>query len=243
MSECPSGHFGSDVTGTCSLCVEACDECYTLTNCSTCASGFTMTDTNQCVPPVQTCNVMNCLYCSTSNSSMCLQCSPNYYLYNHMECVSACPATTYEFFGVCEACSTNCSECTFFACTTCMNGTYIYGGRCWSSCPFLTYAQGNECILDPCLFYNPFDTSQCLLCIFPYVLHSVDNTSTSSNLTSECLLSCPAETVQIGGYCIDCPDNCMNCLCPSICSECQSGYTLHGGECVHSCPLGMYSDG
>lgn len=203
--------FPSISNAICVSCPSSCKECYSQTNCSSCVSGLTLTDTNQCQPPVQSCNDTNCFYC-IGGGSYCLLCNANYYLYNNT-CETTCPARTYPFFILCVNCPTNCSSCNSWRCTSCNSGYYLHDGACIDTCPTLTYPDNGECIIDPCIFRNS-SNNQCLLCIFPFLLHT---TLSGDNYTSECLLECPASTVEIGGYCVNCPSNCLNCYCPSLC--------------------------
>ena len=238
LASCPSGYFPSNVTGTCAPCPSTCTNCTSFTNCSQCASGYTLSNTYQCTNgDSSSCTVPYCLNCyaaTTGGTPMCQQCLPGYSLTLAGDCVTTCPSGNYSINGYCRPCGTNCTNCTTAGCQKCISNNYLYSGNCFFRCPNNTIASSTSltCQPDPCLYYNSTNASACLACSSPYLLY---------NFT--CVMECPAKTVQSGTRCVPCPFNCMYCVSQSGCTQCQQGTYLFQGQCRYQCPVGTYPSG
>ena len=141
--------------------------------------------------------------------------------------MSTCPQGFYSFNSRCLPCGANCFNCSATGCSICQNGTYLFNGICYSTCPSGTIASGIECIPDPCLYYDANYPFGCLSCASPHVL-AVTNSTTNFK---ECLSSCPAGTIESNGHCLECPFNCLTCVSAYECTVCQNGTYLYEEEC------------
>lgn len=75
--------------GVCTLCnISNCQICANLTVCSTCLTGYNLSDASTCV----ICNITGCQYCSATNSSQCGLCNTTqgYYINSTFGCITQC---------------------------------------------------------------------------------------------------------------------------------------------------------
>ena len=122
LTSCPAGYFADNLTSICVLCPPTCSLCTSLSNCTVCATGYTLSSTYQCVSTTPSqCTVPNCISCLWSTSSSlqnCSQCISGYSLHNGA-CVTVCPEAYYSVSGLCVACSANCLNCSASGCSLC----------------------------------------------------------------------------------------------------------------------------
>lgn len=170
--------------------------------CSQCLGNYEYSDpnTNQCLP----CGY-SCLTCF--NDIFCMQCVPQYYLYN----------------DTCFKCSFGCSICSnATSCTTCNDGLYLTAAGTCSVCSTgvgtCTIATIQTC-QDT---YFLLDTI-CAGCL--------TNCKTCSDFVTCSQCSLGYYLVPSGSECAACPSNCRICTGSSLCSECEQGYTQNGGGC------------
>lgn len=176
-----------------------------------------------------------CLSCY--NLEMCTSCKENFYLYGY-SCISdpqVCLDNGYYPLGrVCRPCSLPCGNCSSSAtiCTSCIGGFVFHQGICLLECPRGTFLDSTHC--SPC--DSKCETCSgssvyCLSCTAPYLL-------VLSSMS--CTDTCPNSTFAVGGLCQVCQYPCLECVSQGECLSCLSG-TLNEGNCLSSCPSGMFS--
>lgn len=72
----------------------------------------------------------------------------------------------------------------------------------------------------------------CTLCELPYVVASGACTGCSSSYFYD----------QATQKCITCNSNCLTCTSLTQCTSCKTGLFMHNGQCLTTCPSGMYAD-
>ncbi len=106
---------------------------------TTCANGWYIPSLNPIPNKCNQCDA-SCSKC-TLNSTNCVvnSCNTGYIYYGiNSTCLTSCPGTYYKNSNVCTACDISCKNCTAgtsSSCTSCNSGTYLYGSKCFTSCP------------------------------------------------------------------------------------------------------------
>ena len=145
LTSCPNGYYNSNRTRSCAPCPTTCTSCQSFSNCSACATGFSLTSTYQCQPPIPPqCNVSDCISCNPNNSSSCEQCVEGFNVAAG-QCVTVCPEGCYPDNFNCVFCSPNCSNCSATGCSLCNQGFELYNGLCYQTCPNGTIPVGTIC--------------------------------------------------------------------------------------------------
>ncbi|KAL4460055.1 hypothetical protein ABPG73_001733 [Tetrahymena malaccensis] len=200
-SACPCNTGYLDVGGVCQSCPSNCNQCSSQTVCTSCQSGYYLFIDGTCKSPCPTTFTPN----SSNQSCVCRQ--------NSSLQTNICPCNTgfVDLGGVCQACPSNCNQCSSqTACTTCQPTYYLFvDGTCKSPCPatFQANNQNQSCVCRP-------------------------NSTLSTN-------TCPCNTgyLDVAGICQQCPTNCNQCSSQTTCTTCSSGYYLFiDGTCVSQCP-------
>ena len=277
---CANGYFKNDKLRTCDKCgdSERCIKCDLLNKniCLQCKSGFKLKE-GSCVDNCEEgfivlensngyyecvqCDDKNCLLCSTEDSSICLQCKQEFFLFElgkTTNCLNECPSGYIDVESKCTKCTNSlCEKCersNLDICTSCISpyllssDEYIYDsnnnkstnnlyGKCIENCEIgyvLDQETGmcNKCNVENCNNCSISDLSKCIDCKNDLFLYQ-----------GECLDKCPEGYVaNSSDECIKCSsDNCKLCSITNLdmCYECQKGFLLKG-TCYDICPLGYY---
>lgn len=174
------------VNGSCDACLTKCRQCVSLTNCTTCATGFYLY-ANDCVvtcpnitfPNDNALTCDSCVGCVTcSSSTVCTSCRSSDHLYL-AQCLPVCPSGTYSNTEVvnstsrliCTPCPISCPTCINSTyCLSCINEKYLYQGICNTICPISTYPSTPRCISCPVTCKTCTSATNCLTCSSNYSL-------------------------------------------------------------------------
>ncbi|CAG8484630.1 11958_t:CDS:2 [Ambispora gerdemannii] len=132
--------------------------------------------------------------------------------------------------GVCQACPSNCADCsipnftnasplTSMTCSECMPGYILDSGKCSKTCPSGTYIDNSD---NTCKNPNQY---------------ALNGTCSSQK--------CPPSYVAINTTCTQCHPDCAECNGPALdqCTKCPSNRPiLVDNQCVEVCPKGTYAD-
>lgn len=142
ISICQTTYY-PDESGWCLRCPSTCVTCNKSTSCTTCMTGYTLTN-GICVNSSSINCTSNCASCSGSN---CRACSGSTLLYTDpttglTQCVTGCPTGWYSFAGKCSICNSTCATCsnTQNNCTSCVAGLFLYQQNCVPACPSSFFA-------------------------------------------------------------------------------------------------------
>ena len=169
---------------SCLSCDSNCFSCQNTTyNCTSCKFGFVLKN-NICISSL--CPV-NCLLCSISNLSVCIQCPTYQFLYNNT-CLSDCPNKTYPLIlsssanksqiqnNICLDCvDPHCQTCgSETSCLTCQPPYILNQNKCDINCPIGAYYNSiltgcNNCNYNCSSCYGP-GNDNCLTCIDGFYL-------------------------------------------------------------------------
>ena len=162
-----------------------CLSCEDPINCRICKTGYELFYESKayvCKIPYS-CNVANCLLCSSTSPNICTNCLSSYYLassgqkcdaiicqdtqfYDSSIQACKCPARTFLSNGKCISCSENyCLSCNSAGCLICDQRYYASQGKCLSC-------------FDNC--YECTSGTSCITCDYGYVLKSGKCKKTSS---------------------------------------------------------------
>ena len=207
--------------------INNCQACLTPNFCLTCATGFSVGSTGQCVASCSG-NVNNCLVCATATT--CQVCNSGYYL------VTAAASLN---LGTCVLCTAaGCTACSASnVCTACAGGYNLN-------------TTSNLCQLTNCQYPCGLCTSSaCSTCLFPYNSAPFDNGTCFTCPIANCL-TCSPQTPQIcttcypgflsinnGASCVyGCSPNCLPANCSQrVCSQCFPGYYVGTGSSNGNC--------
>lgn len=210
---------------------------------------------------------MTCRACSVGcidclNSTVCRNCSSNFFLYKG-QCILTCPLGTYVSSNLCLPCNSSCLTCTnAYNCSSCSSLFYMLPAsinlgisRCLTVCPTGYYPRS---ILQVTIVNTTISISlqqQCALCISPCLtcksssicLSCVNNFTLSGSF---CIQNCPSGTyravfsvfqilsISVTTYnCRPCSSVCLTCVNSSTnCLTCYSGFILTAAnDCVSNC--------
>ena len=252
-------------------CATGCSACYgnLISECTSCSAGWYLSG-NTCIQCWQGSGptLYSCATCSGAAYTNCKSCNAPAFLYPDPEgeCRTPCPD---GFWGdtstrKCKACHNSasspftCKTCTAgssSSCTSCNDGTFLYGGQCLASCPngYWEDTSINECM--PCwsgsgpTFFTCATCSggaytNCKSCNAPAFLYP--------DSEGECRTPCPdgfwgdtsSRTCKPCWSSASSPFTCKTCTTgsSSSCTSCNVGSFLYGGECLVSCPDGYWAD-
>lgn len=165
------------------------------------------------------CNIENCIQCSSTSPDICLQCQPSYNLSR-----TAC---TYLESNSLDQVS-NCEILTDdLKCEKCRDNYHIYQGFCQANCDEgCSCYEPNECE-ENALSENSEKNMQALTQCPPGCL--------SCSIMDICY-KCDQSYTLYQGQCIWCPDdNCVQCSSEGYCDTCDPKYYIDSGFCF-SCP-------
>ena len=200
---------------------------------------------SQTISIESSCNVENCVQCSSSSQSICLECllpykpsSQGCYLsdeariqkvtnceiYNEEESCIKCNEGYHVFNGFCQA---NCrDDCICFEPYVCIGHQNEKSGiskerntqSCGSYCRYCyTYGDCYDCYDGYYLYYG-----ECRICDINNC-DSCDNSGYCTDCNSGYYLS--------SGYCYECSSGCKSCSSYYSCTTCKSGYNKRNYKC------------
>lgn len=88
---------------------------------------------------------------------------------------------------------------------------------------------------------NPCTVTNCRLCPGDHSI-CIECKNSMRLWANTCLNTCPIDTFDQTGICIQCSEFCTNCASPTTCAICDTGYFIYEGKCTNQCPLGTYRD-
>jgi proprotein convertase subtilisin/kexin type 5 len=198
VSPCPNQTY--PMNDQCFDCVLPCTRCSSASNCSQCASPFTLAPDRTCQDdcPLSYVNVGGickkcpddgCDKCNSTTIEECIKCNSTLFLYNG-DCIKQCPERFFSKDGSCYNCLASCLNCqNSTSCDTCETGKFNYLKKeCRNECPD-GYVADTKANCQPCNIKckkcNPENTEVCNKCYDPKVLYNGD-----------CLTECPLKTYQ-----------------------------------------------
>ncbi|KAL4496784.1 hypothetical protein ABPG73_011750, partial [Tetrahymena malaccensis] len=246
--KCDIGYYLNN--GTCIQCLSECQECQNGTQCTVCKGGKILSPSKICICPSQqfwngskciACQNTTCDTCNTSDSTKCLTCPSNFYLFNQ-NCSPDCPPLTYKNSNnfTCESCLTNCKTCIdSTSCQVCKPSFYLSADQknCLTTCPSGYQQNSNSFSCIPCQDSNcqqcQQSTDQCTKCGNNYNLQG-----------GKCQQSCDPTYYSDSFVCKLCSQKYSNCqVCNSTqCLQCLPNYFLYNGTCTNLCPSGYFQD-
>ena len=134
------------------------------------------------------CNVA-CIRCVGGSANDCIECSPDYFLYNtssvdSVSCLTKCPSHYYPSSKECLICLDECDLCeNDYSCRTCQLGLYQLEKdniiRCVIKCPDTMPAIGNICGVcnETCNTCNGLSGFDCVTCKEYYYILTFSDTS------------------------------------------------------------------
>ena len=145
MSDCGSGNYGDPITGRCLGCGVNCDVCDDVDTCTTCASGYVISD-GACLDTcpdnsllfTDTCSncTLGCATCDTVTTN-CTSCVSGYYLDGTL-CETTCPDGSFgdNVSKECISCDTSkCQLClSLDTCLQCQASYVMLNSKCDDSC-------------------------------------------------------------------------------------------------------------
>ena len=242
----------------------------------TCPVGFWGDSSTRTCEPCHSSTVgpyYSCATCWGGADSHCSSCNPGKYLHPNTggQCLNPCPD---GFWGnnstnKCMPCwnqTTVSGNTTYYACTTCIAGTYTDCKSC-SYPAFLYPYNGGDCRA-PCPdgFWGSIGPPRlCLPCyssgVSPYTCKTCNGGTNSHCLTcytgtflygGQCINPCPAgywgdtstNTCKLCHNSASTPYTCKTCIGPANyeCASCDSPRFLYSGKCLDSCPIGYWGD-
>ena len=231
-------------SGSCVLCANPCATCTSnVSVCVTCKRPYSelANGTGVCFR----CGQDVCTKCSDTNTSICLNCAPGYYIDGN---------------GSCTACSANCASCSDSLCLGCVEGFTLNNGTCQTcraGCTTCSDRDSSICLVCNSGMYLDLATAQCgrcqakcLECTGPQectrfeggiVLINGQVASCNPGCL-QCSPTAPGVCVQCGpsffpsasnaGLCQPCSPGCLTCSSASVCTVCMPFFLLNGGACV-----------
>ncbi|KAL4465990.1 hypothetical protein ABPG74_004227 [Tetrahymena malaccensis] len=247
-TQCDVGYYNNN--GNCAQCLPDCQECQNGSQCTVCKGGRILNTSKICVCPSKyywngticiACQNTSCDTCNTSDSTKCLTCPLNFYLFNQ-NCLQDCPSQTYKNSNTlkCESCLTNCKTCIDgTSCQLCQPNFYLSADKqsCQLTCPQGYQQNSNSFSCVPCQDSNcqqcQQSTDQCTKCGNNYNLQG-----------TKCQQSCDPTYYSDSFVCKLCSQKYTNCqICNSTqCLQCQASYFLYNRTCTNLCPSGYFQD-
>lgn len=215
-------------------------------NCYECNTGFYLYN-KRCIDTCpggtfesgQICAACNpaCETCSAAGSDKCITCKPGYFFTGPSKCETFCLEGFLQnnFTHICEACQSNCLNCSVSVvnCTACPTNYYLLNNKCTSSCPDRYYAKAVDQICDTC-------APECVRCNAPLNTNCSECNATYVLLNSSCISPSLCGDFYFGNLtsklCQKCQLGCQRCSYqPTNCSLCIENYYLSGNFCVSTC--------
>lgn len=200
VKSCATNYYISG--NNCLICDNSCQTCsQNALSCTSCAVNLYLSG-NKCVttcPATTFSQGSSCIACSpacstcSTTSTYCLTCPANMYLSSNT-CVVTCPDGTASVNSSCQQCNSTCKTCagTLDYCTSCVSSSlYVYGGKCYTTCPSGTLASQNTSAVLSCVNC----IQGCDSCIWASINSTNQNCSKCSStykiLSSQCYYVCP----------------------------------------------------
>ena len=168
--------------------------------------------------------------CAGSGAQFCDTCK-HFRMESSHECVSTCPAGTYQDHHMCRSCPPLCSHCTKDSCLQCAEGAVVLSsGECASFCELFTFLSANGSCLPchhSCAECSGPDATSCTRCPLQFILKSDGHCS----VPPSCLLGEYFDSRSL--ECRPCHDSCAECVGKGAkeCTACYSGFSLEDGIC------------
>ncbi|XP_035826399.1 extracellular matrix protein FRAS1 [Aplysia californica] len=181
-----------------------------------------------------------CSSCLPRNPTQCTWCREAGKLVQSGRCVDRC---RNGFFpggdNTCHACHESCHTCfdkSEHHCLTCPPLYLIKDGKCVKQCGQGYFRREAKCL--SC-------HSQCSACTGPHPDQCLACTIKGQVLKGKrCVDGCGPKSFLQGQECQNCPQTCQSCVPDGPeCSSCRSEMFLFRGQCLSTCPRGMYPDG
>jgi len=223
------------VTKICIFCTTSIPLCATCSisgatiTCVACSLGSFPTSTTVCTACPTLCT-------SCTSLTVCQTCVNNL-IPNPSLC--GCDNTVGSYLNIltntCVSCSQTfpqCATCTSsgtLACATCINGTYLLSGACYT-CPFsctscTSNTVCNTCITGYVLSYNVTNMCGCPYCT-TCAYYNVTNCAVCdyTNVTNAFCLTCDIGYYLVNGTCYQCPLQCATCTSAAVCQTCNTPF-------------------
>ena len=202
---------------------------------------------NQISSMATTCNIDNCIQCSSSSPDICLDCLLPYKLSS-----SGCHLTDEER-------TEKITNCLFYnedqTCLKCIDGFHVFNGFCEADCqdgcvcfdPYVCINKINdesaiihkrrteEC--DPiCITCSTINIGECLECPEGYTIdgwkcrYCPNSNCEICRYDYYCIL-CDSGYYSSSGTCYECSSGCDSCTENLYCYKCKSGYNRSKGKC------------
>lgn len=165
----------------------------------------------------KSCDVKNCIQCSSTSPNVCIQCHPSFSLsrigcgyseINLLDQVSNCEIQTEDF--KCERCNSN---------------YHIYEGFCQADC--------NE----SCVCFEPNICEESFAIVNPDKIIQADNQCSIGCLrcsSPKFCLECEQSYSLFVGQCYYCPIQfCEDCYPSNVCVSCAKYFYLSSGQCFN----------
>jgi len=163
---------------------------------------------------------------------ICFTCEDNMvYDTTTKKCISFCPGGYYESNKECYPCNSTCASCNNFnTCISCVEGYFLYKGKCYTEhCPHGSFNSIKNLCEDCDILCSTCRNNKysCIDCSY--------NAFVSND---QCVSSCPIGTISIGDKCEPCSSSCYECNERiDICTKCHSRNYLFQNECLNICPM------
>jgi hypothetical protein len=189
------------------------------------------------------CNVNNCLQCSSTSPYLCLDCA-DLYSPSRFGC---------SFTGIPKNNKvSNCLQSSDFSeCLECKDGYQVLNGFCEPICPEGCFcfepfnceglnaghiSEKSRKTIDYCQNCKTCKDNSCKECEDYYKLHNEYCVFCSTKKCSECsshnyCIRCESGYRVSAGSCLGCPAHCTSCISQQTCSGCEDGYSLSKGYC------------
>lgn len=271
INTCPKQYYRTN-TG-CDICADFCINCIDSEVCNNCEEGFYLVDgvcnkapdcgegmyfnSTRC----KECD-KRCKACYGNTAKECYKCSEEYFLESSSceNLLSSCDVGMYrDEMNRCQSCPSECRTCdSEMECRECVDGLYLYDGRCSAVCP-VGY-RTNDSVCQEC----PVGCLECKeLCItckedfmlaegvcvsqcpdYMYRIHNqcerCDDYCIQCTDQGSCI-QCQVGYYSIDSVCMSCPYPCIECLSEQTCIRCLSDYVAYKGRCIEHCPTGTYN--
>lgn len=185
---CPDKYYLNILNNTCEECLHPCNTCSSMTQCTTCITGYYLLKSTQCLsscpegyfenPVTFTCDKCDgfCKTCGDNNYKKCTSCFDNYLLtsYDVNKCSLACSNGYFQDskLPICNVCSSECGTCfnTKNNCTSCSQNKYFLNNQCVNVCPNNYYIESKQCLKChiSCSSCTGGDAFNCLQCSNDY---------------------------------------------------------------------------
>ncbi|KAL4491897.1 hypothetical protein ABPG72_006152 [Tetrahymena utriculariae] len=269
-TSCQFGQYANNMI--CTSCPTNCIQCNSSGQCYICETNYYINTSGFCQPCPSFCN--SCQL-DSSNNLQCTSCLSGYFLSLNIlnwECTLiqeanyiVCPTGQYtnKLTNSCQACESNCLECSQFGdqCLKCFDSInyQIVNGKCQLRCSQQNQYQSyddskdddssrvkklfflnstvvtNQIITSNCV--NTCQIKDCLKCIFDSQFCQQCSQNLFLTNDGRCVKECPDATFQykIGlmNKCMRCARGCLKCNSQNSCNQCSPEFILINNNCYN----------